>query len=223
MGVWSDLSIADLARLCGRHQSREVSRVYAIGHCYELFRRAVVERDDAAWQAVISIYRRLVLYWLGPHADEDTLQEVFLRFWQLHRHRSPPFTTRFPNIGAVMGYLKQCAIAVRIEAGRAQERERRLWERVRRAAVLEAVVIIEAYETPQDDRPNIREAILSRVQSERERVVFEGTYHHGLAPREIQARWPDLFPTKQDVYRVKEKLLKRLRRDKELRKLWRNS
>ena len=223
MSEWADVGISDLSRICGRHPSRAVDDVHAAGHCYELFRRAVVERDEAAWRTVISDYRRLVLYWLGPHADEDTLQEVFLRFWQSQRHRGTSFTTRFPNIGAVMGYLKQCAVTVRIEAERAQERERRLRERVRQAAVLETVVVIEEDEYHRDDRPDIREAILSHVQSEEERVVFEETYRRGLTPREIQARRPDLFPTREAVYRVKENLLKRLRRDEELRKLWRNS
>ena len=223
MSEWSDLSISDLSRICGRHMSHAAADVHAAGHCYELFRRAVVERDDTAWQAVVSIYRRLVLYWLGPHADEDTLQEVFLRFWQSQRHRNSPFTTRFPNIGAVMGYLKQCAITVRIEAKRAQEREQRLRERVCQATVLETIVVIEEDEYLRDDRPDIREAVLSRVQGEKERVVFEETYRRGLTPREIQARRPDLFPTREAVYRVKENLLKRLRRDEELRKLWRNS
>ena len=58
------------------------------------------------------------------------------------------------------------------------------------------------------------------LKDESEHAVFEGTYYYDLAPRDIQAERPDLFPDGRTVYRVKDRLLRRLRRDQKLRDFW---
>jgi hypothetical protein len=67
---------------------------------------------------------------------------------------------------------------------------------------------------------DLKQLVLSRLKDEREETVFEATYRRGLPPREIQAERPDLFPDTRAVHRVKENLLKRLRRDPQLRAWW---
>jgi DNA-directed RNA polymerase specialized sigma subunit len=67
---------------------------------------------------------------------------------------------------------------------------------------------------------DLKAQIRSRLKDERERVVFELSYHYGLPPREIYERRPELFTDAKEVSRIKENLLKRLRRDKSLREWW---
>ena len=212
------LSTQDLARACAKQASRQ--QASEPDPCYELFRRAFASPPDAdAWQAILDQYHRLVLLWLGQYAGDDTTQEVFLRFWKTQRNAASPFTARFPNIGAVMGYLKSCAAAVRIEAWRDEDRQRRLCERLRDAS---SVKLILAHVQPNRRHTSLdfQEIVLSKLKDERERAVFEGTYYYDLAPRHIQAERPDLFPNVRTVYRVKDNLLRRLRRDQELREYW---
>jgi DNA-directed RNA polymerase specialized sigma24 family protein len=216
------LATKDLAMACAQRISYQRTPARAFAPCYELFRRALAPSpDNDAWQAILNQYHRLVLLWLGQYASEDTVQEVFLRFWKAQQGAMSPFASRFPNIRAVMGYLKRCAIVVRTEAWREEEGRRILWLRLCDAAQVELVL---ARAQPDHGHAgfHFNQLVLSRLKDDRERAVFEGTYYHDLAPREIQAERPDLFPDVRAVHRVKENLLKRLRRDQELEEYWAN-
>jgi hypothetical protein len=59
-----------------------------------------------------------------------------------------------------------------------------------------------------------------RLSGEKEQHLFLASFEWGLKPREIVARWPHLFEDIQEVYRLKENILKRLRRDGDLEALW---
>ena len=213
-------SVEALARACAQQASRQGTPAVEPDPCYELFRRAFdLPPDDSAWQAVLSQYHRLISYWLGQYGSEDTVQEVFVRFWKAQRAAAFSFTARFPNIGAVMGYLKRCALTVRFEAGREEERWRALQERLCDAMLVETILGHVVPDRSHEDF-DYRPIVLARLADEREQAVFELAYRCDLAPREIQAERPDLFPDVRAVYRVKENLLKRLRRDPDLRQWW---
>jgi DNA-directed RNA polymerase specialized sigma24 family protein len=209
-------SIEDLARECARRASRRDAS--GPNPCYELFRRACVPpQDQAAWTAILTQYHKLVLHWLDQYATDDTAQEVFTRFWQAQQNASKPFPTRFPNIGAVMAYLKRCAAAVRNDAWRAENKRIELQERLQTAHVAHLVA---AHSQPAHAEFHFRQSIRSKFNDEEEQVVFELTYCYDLKPREIADERPDLFPDVNRIYRVKENLLKRLGRDPELRIWW---
>ncbi len=213
-------STKDLARACAQQSSRPHASEREPGPCYELLRRAFAHPpDDAAWQAILNQYHKLVFHWLGPHASDDAVQEVFLRFWKAQKSASPTFITRFPNIKAVMGYLKRCAATVRIEARREEERRRKLWERLQDVTLVEQV-LMRAKTNREHTDFDFKDLVQSKTQDEREHAVLELMYYHDLTSREVQAERPDLFPKVQVVYRVKENLLKRLRRDQELEQYW---
>lgn len=213
-------SVESLAQACAEQASRRGMPASGFDPCYELFRRALaLPPDESAWQAILGQYSRLISYWLGQHSSEDAIQEVFLRFWKTQHAAGSLFVARFPNISTVMGYLKRCALAVRFEAWREEERRCLLWDRLRDAALVESVL-----ELMRPDRGHesfdYRQLVLSRLVDEREHVVFELMYRYDLAPHEVQTERPDLFPDVRVVYRVKENLLKRLKRDRELRRWW---
>lgn len=215
-------SIQDLARACAEQTSRRRVPPRDSDPCYELFRRAFAPcSEEDAWQAILDQYQKLVSYWLGQHANEDTIQEVFLRFWQAQRGAASSFAARFPNTGAVMGYLRKCTISVRIEAGRKENRWHILWETLHDRALVELILARAQSDQGHSDF-DLKQLVLSRLKNERERVVFELTYYYGLPPREIQAMRPDLFLEARAVGRVKENLLKRLRRDQRLCEWWAN-
>jgi hypothetical protein len=65
-------------------------------------------------------------------------------------------------------------------------------------------------------RQEFWQQIEARLNDERERRVVYGSFVLGLKPRELHARYQDTFGDVKDVYRVKENVLARLRRDKEL-------
>jgi DNA-directed RNA polymerase specialized sigma24 family protein len=209
-------SVEDLAHACAQRASWRDAPTPSPDPCYELFRRAFAHvLDNDAWCAILSQYQRLVRHWLGQYASEDTCQDVFIRFWKAQQDEARPFATRFPNTSAAMAYLRRCAIAVRIEGWREEERANRAQER------LQATTVVASHngEHPSDE---LKQLVLSRLNDERERVVVDLTWRYHLKPGEVQAERPDLFPDVGRVYRVKENLMKRLRRDLELAEWWKS-
>jgi DNA-directed RNA polymerase specialized sigma24 family protein len=214
-------STQDLAQACAQSAGRQRASLHEPDPCYELFCRALAPLpDQGAWEAILNQYHRLVRLWLGQYAEDDTLQETFARFWRAQANTAESFTARFPNLKSVMGYLKSCALTVRFRAVRAEARRRRLLEHLQDRAQTEmASAHLDQHESAGREQ-EFKAQVLARLKGERERVVFESTYHYELPPREIYERHPGLFANVREVSRVKENLLKRLRRDQDLEK-WR--
>ena len=62
------LSINDLARCCSEETNKFLKQsVSNDRYCLELFRRAIVRRDDDAWVCIYQQYAPLVLTWVNQH------------------------------------------------------------------------------------------------------------------------------------------------------------
>ncbi len=213
----ASLSVEELARTCAEHSSRRVVVLPSLDPCYEIFRRALTPPpDDAAWSALVAQYQRLIRSWLGQYAGDDAVQDVLAHFWRAQQGAC--FSAQFSTTRAVLGYLKQCAITVRLDAWREEERRQQLLERLRDAKRFELVRVHDALDRRGDT--DFYELLSSRLKGEAERVVFELSFYYNLAPREVQAERPDLFADVRAVHRVKENLLRRLARDPELERCW---
>src|SRR5262245_14251458 len=99
---------------------------------YELFRRAIVERDEDAWAESAARYRRLLLSWARDcsvrmavnECYEDIADRALARAWMA---LSPARFANFPNLGAVLAYLRACVTAGVVDIARAElARERML-------------------------------------------------------------------------------------------------
>jgi hypothetical protein len=62
--------------------------------------------------------------------------------------------------------------------------------------------------------------IEARLKNEQERTAIYGLYLLGLKPRELYARHPGLYRDVSEIYRVRENVIARLRRDDELARLF---
>lgn len=206
--------IAELASRCREETARYLRHEpYTEGYCLDLFRRAVVLRDEDAWAAVYAQYTDIVRRWLDARpgdTDADAhVAAVFARFW--HAVDGAKFA-RFGSLPAVLQYLKMCAHNVRLERGRAAA------ARAREDSLDDA-----AYELPSSDdvaravgalvdAEGFWAAVRAQLPDEREQVVVYLSYVIGLTPREIVARHAARFPTVSEVYRLKRNALDRLRR-----------
>lgn len=214
--------VADLAIACAQQTSRrQIPSFSDADPCYELFRRALAQPpDEEAWQALVTQYSRLVRNWLGDYANDDTCQDVFIRFWKAQHGSEAPMSARFPNTSAIMAYLRQCTLTVRIELERVITREIRLEAALRATALVETTLLHISSDHHPDADVNLQQSIVAYLETPQERAVFDLRYRYNLRPREIQAQRPDLFPDVQVVYRVQENLIKRLRRNVVLRRIW---
>ena len=188
---------------------------------YELFRRALVERNELAWEHIYSHYSNLVESWVrrsGAFASSGESSEFFVvcaftKFW---RAITPERFAAFPTLASLLHYLQLCAGCVVIDSVRAQSWAEMLPE--------EAIPFGRTPQTAPDeeamDRVNRQEFwnyINTQLNDEAERVVVFSSFVLGLKPGDIYARRRDLFASVNDVYNVKRNVLGRLSRDQALR------
>lgn len=188
--------------------------------CFELWRRAVAERDPRAWEAVFREYRDLVAGWVRAHPLAEHLREdpdywvngAMARFWSAV---GPERFAAFPVLAALLRYLKLCVHSVLQDAARSH-------------AAAELAALDDDDDLPGD--PDVAEEVAGReaggelwrlIQSElhdeAESAVAYLCLVLDMKPRELQARFPERYPTVGDVYRIKRNLLERLRRSPHLR------
>jgi DNA-directed RNA polymerase specialized sigma24 family protein len=222
------MGIEELAQYCRRETGNYMTD-HLLNDIYrlELFRRAIFDQDQAAWQAIYVEYQALVSFWIKQHSHFDSVREearflvneVFARFWytvSLHKDKF-----QFNALAPLLSYLKACVHSVIQDEWRRQRRRPRddlIWGEI--SEILpDAPPSLEARAIDQVVLDALTRAITSRLQGEEEKVVAALSWTYGLRPSEIQARRPDLFPDVRRVYQVKRNILNRLQRDREFKKL----
>ena len=193
-------------------------------YAYELFRRALVERNEAAWEEIYTLYYTLVKYWVrrtsafahSSEGPEAFVPEVFARFW-----RAVPaekFDT-FPSLASLFNYLQRCAASVIIDNSRSTAGIELLPEE----AIPEEHT---TYDSPEDitinhiDSDILWSCVNALLRNEVERVIIHSSFLFGMKPGDIYQKWPHLFTSVHEVYSIKRNILERLSRNRELRRLF---
>lgn len=215
------IGLGEIIDRCSQEARQE--REQEIGHCFELFRRAIEQHDQAAWAALERQYHQLMLGWvhaypaadLAPDELDSTLQEAFERFWRSLTKRG--VSEHFAHVGALLKYLRQCVIATILDQQRRAQRRQRLVERI--AAVPSALLVQSSPEESilhtmhqAEQLQRIRQWLQQSITDPQERRVLALSYEHELTPAQIAEQFPDEFTDAQTVRRIKERVLKRARR-----------
>jgi len=213
------LTIVRLSRRCKEEACCSLQRVPSLSCvCLELFCRAVVEREDAAWVAVYAQYAGMVRRWLAlPEAEGDEgVAIVFERFWQAV---DGPKFARFPSLAAILQYLKVCAYTARIDRGRRAQATAGEWSLDAATHVVAARDNVEEMVAGRLDAVEFWAMVRTLLCDDREGVVLYLSYVLGLSPREICAHDRGHFSNVAEVYRLKRTVLDRLRRAPDMRAL----
>lgn len=219
-----ELDLATLVRRCSVESERFYrGQVNNPAYSYELFRRALVERCDAAWEYIYSHYSPLVESWVrrsGAFASSGETSEFFVvsaftRFW---RAVTAEKFGSFPTLASLLHYLQLCAGCVVIDSVRAQS-----WaEMLPEEAIPYGSPALAATDEEAMERVNREEFwnyINAQLNDEAERVVVYNSFVMGMKPGDIYNGRPDLFTEINDVYNVKRNVLGRLSRNQELRRM----
>lgn len=203
-------------------------RARAAEHCFrngqasddvaglELFRRAIDEGDQAAWHAVLDVYRPLLVARAGQRLirglvvedDGFCVDRAFQRFWAATRRGR---CQHFKDLPAVFRYLHLCLGSVLLDEARARRRKAAVsLDDVPPEACLSADPAAQVI--GRIARRELWRAIDRELGDADQRLVARLSFVAGLTPREILARHPDKFQDAFAVYRVKRALLDRLRR-----------
>jgi len=189
---------------------------------YELFRRALVERNEVAWEHIYNHYSGLVESWVrrsGAFASSGESSEYFVgaaftKFWRAISERFE----QFPTLASLLHYLQLCAGSVVIDSVRAQS-----WaEMLPEEAIPSGLSPLTAPDEEAMKRVDCEEFwsyINTQLNSEAERIVVYRTFVLGMKPGDIYNDHQDLFQSINDVYNVKRNVLGRLSRNAELRSM----
>lgn len=211
------------AIIAGCQEESHQERLREIGHCFELFRRALEQYDAAAWAAIEGQYFQLMLGWVyafpsQPASQDEAEQiahEALERFWRTLTRRA--ISTHFAHVGALLKYLRQCVIATILDQQRRARRMERLTERLKSMQMpgeqhqSAEEIALEALHR-EEQLQHIRQWVQQEITDPQERRVLVLSYEHALTPAEIAAHYAQEFADTQTVRRIKERILKRARR-----------
>jgi DNA-directed RNA polymerase specialized sigma24 family protein len=195
-------------------------------YCFELLRRAIEDRCQRAWEFVYAQYQPLVTSWVKHHSaflscGEEAQYFVNRAFERMWTALTPTKFGCFPDLKSVLSYLKMCVHSVILDVARVVERSA-VVAQVETTTELEDpdAAVVEDLALDHTRREAFWKEISARLRSNKERRVVYGSYVLGMKPRELLSQFPDLFRDVSEVYRVKENVLARLRRDAELARLF---
>jgi len=191
--------------------------------CFELFRRAILLHDQRAWEYIYQQYQPLVAGWVERHSlflalDEDKEFFVNRAFEKMWTHLTPEKLALTNSLSAVLGYLHKCVNSVIVDAMRKYERYGLTKEQDDQALEKQA----SSDESPEAEILNrdmvekLWTMLQERCKNEKERTIVYGSFVLALKATQIYSEYRGVFRNVQEVYRVKENLLARLKRDQDL-------
>lgn len=220
------LTLGGLAHRCTRETERFFrDESYDPRYCFELFRRAILDRNERAWELVYRQYCPLVISWVERHSalpasDEETQYFVNRAFEKMWSAVPPEKFDRFPNLKSLLRYLQMCVHSAIVDEVRSPDPPTVDTEDEGVPALIESRSdSIERRALTRAQREDFWQSVNERLKNEKERVVVHGSFVLALKPRELHAEYPSLFDDVTDIYRIKQNVMSRFRRDDELQKL----
>jgi len=222
-------TLDELARDCAQETARFFrEHTHDSPDCFELFRRALEQNSEQAWESICAQYLPLVRSWVAQHPElahcggdiHDLANRAFERMWAAW---TPDKFRRFRDLRALLAYLKMCAHSAVIEE-------------LRQAGPSPRIVVLsdlpeDALDVlPRNRGPSVEGEVLHRERSEelwqmvrarlrddRERLVLHDLFVLDLKPAALLAQHRDQFRDIHKVYLVRQVVLERLSRDAQLR------
>ncbi len=195
-------------------------------YCFELFRRAIHDKDSLSWQLLHQQYFRLVYSWIvksyPPEGSdlEGMTQETLLTFW---KYFTSDKLKRARGLADILSYLKSCAKTTVLSAKRQMQRQIEIVEGENLLKNAGENPNLETTLAQELQASEIWDIVKQTCKADKETIVARLSLQYDLPPREITNRHPNLFVDVQEVNRVKRNLFSRLRRHPKLRSMRENS
>lgn len=220
-----NLSLVDLAQRCAQETDLYFKRQgHDSRYCFELFRRAIQDGDRSVWEHIYPCYNLLVVGWVQKHPGFESSGEkvdyfVNGAFGKLSVSLTRERFRGFSDLESVLRYLKMCVHSVIIDYIR-------LAEQASLYSLEDASEEESADPSPEEQAMDrsyqqaLWNLIDARLHDEKERAVVRGSFILDLKPQELYEHFRGVFSDVDEIYRVKQNVISRLRRDPEFRKLF---
>jgi len=192
--------------------------------CFALFERAIVARDARAWDAVHAAFAGQVVSWVRRHPGfarlPDPAEEYAEMAWaRFDRSMTPDKFMGFAHLGGILRVLQKCTACVILDE------LRRVNSRLDPVPLDLGAhgQLAQSGPGPDDQalegtyRSELWEILAGEMKSETEQIVLFEAFAQGRKPQAIHRRHPTRFGSAQEVSRVKENIVARLRRSARLR------
>lgn len=219
------LSLTDLASNCAKETELFFQhRDHDTRYCFELFRRAVCEKDQAAWELIYHQYQSLVTGWVMQHkrfhaSGEEAQYFVTGAFGKISTILTAEKFEKFADLQSLLYYLKMCVHSAITDYNRVADHASL------HVSLEELQVEVKASNpAPEDevtdrmDNQSFWVWVNERLNDEKERLVMQGVFVLALKPSQLCDQYRNKFADVEEVYRIKQNVLARLRRDAEFRK-----
>ncbi|GAB4528563.1 MAG: sigma-70 family RNA polymerase sigma factor [Anaerolineae bacterium] len=217
------LGVDRLADECADQTAKFFSRSnHDTGYCYELFRRAIVCRDDYAWDRIYQIYRPLVSSWVRRHpgslemADDEIDFFVNCAFEKMWSAMDTEKFRRSEGLAGLLRYLQTCVHSVIIDHRRGNPIQAMPLEGATDLLPADSTSV-EEHVTDRLESDHLWQIVISLTKNEKERSILRYSFLYNQKPSEIYAANPGRFESLNEVYQIKRNLLNRLRRNPTLR------
>jgi hypothetical protein len=215
------LSLEVIKQRCSEESERfRRQQDFDPAYCFEMLRRALVLADEQAWTYVYLQYAEQVASWVQIHpvyhrCDEEAAYFVNGAFSRFSQAITPAKFKQLKGLNETLQYLKLCVGST-------------IWDHLRSHAPGETVALDLWAELVDNERvensvekrqytQQLWQKIDSHLKSSEEKLLMESIFVFGMKPSAVVQRYPHIFPDTKRVYRMLENILKRLRRDPELR------
>jgi DNA-directed RNA polymerase specialized sigma24 family protein len=220
-----NLRLIDVDRLadeCRDQTARFFSRTeHDTGYCYELFRRAIVDRNNYAWEKIYQIYDPLVASWVRHHSgleatDEEVDYFVNCAFDKMWTAVDREKFAQFQSLASLLRYFQTCVHSVIVDYARGNRIKTTDLDTVANLPSPDSPSI-EKYVTDELERHRLWGIVSRLTRDDREIMVLRYSFVYDLKPAQIYAANPDQFENLEELYRIKRNILNRLGRNEVLR------
>jgi DNA-directed RNA polymerase specialized sigma24 family protein len=186
--------------------------------CLLLFRKAIMHRDPAAWEALVAVYRPYVQRWIrrrGFSADanlvDELAQEALVRFWRAY---TPEQFAHARSLADILRYWQDCATCAYLDWLRRGRNAPQPLEEVDGSTVPKALVTDALQENlvRTEARGRLWQVVAEQCQDEADRILAHRIFVEGQKPRDLLREYPDQFESIDQAYKRLRNLKDRLRR-----------
>lgn len=217
--VARQMDLSALTNRCGEEMKRQRRKeAFDDQYCLEIFRRAILEREDQAWAALQQRFSDSVRNWLYRHpscdlalrrdSEENYISLTFSRFWYAIREQQ----LNFPNLYAALSYLHATLNGIIMDTTR---------QHLASSSREVPLPLTDSSDEPghleeaAEDNQELWQSLQAFLPEPREQRLCYLLYYCGLKPREIILRCPQEFQEIKEIYRLNHNILERLRRKRE--------
>ncbi len=136
-------------------------------------------------------------------------------FYKMWRAVTPEKFAKFTQLNEVLRYLQMCVGSVITDYLRSQDQSE-LVDELPRHLDIDWDADVEAEVTGEMVQKRFWSFILERLKSESEAALIHDMFVMSLKPRQILEQRPGLFKDIKQIYRIRENVIDRLRRDDDL-------